>query len=172
MSTKTDQVIDATSSARSALEKSAELWKQSEQRLTDQVETLTRLPEFDADRAVQVYFDYLRRGLEVNRDFAQKWVDAVNGATDIWRHQSSALSSFSQGHAEAITDWVTGEVDTVAETAQSQLEYTERAREDRAREQFSKLSKAELTELAGQHDLPKTGTVDELVDRLVAAETR
>ena len=30
--------------------------------------------------------------------------------------------------------------------------------------------KAELADLAAQRDLPKTGTVDELVDRLVEAD--
>jgi hypothetical protein len=172
MSTKSDQVIDATSGARSALEKSAELWRQSEQRLSDQVDTLARLPEFDAGRAVKVYFDYLQRRLEVNREFAQKWVEAVNALSDLGRQQLSAVGAAAQGHAEALTDWITGEADTIAQTAQEQLEYTERAREDRAREQYSGLSKAELAELAATRDLPKTGTVEELVDRLVADDVR
>jgi hypothetical protein len=172
MSTKSEQVIDVTSTARSALDKSAELWKQGEQRFSDQVDTFARLPEFDADRAVRVYFDYLQRGLEVNRELAQNWVDSVNSLSEISRQQLSALGSATRGHAEAITDWVTGEADTVAQTAQAQLEYTERAREEKAREQYAGLSKTELTELAAERDLPKTGTVEELVDRLVAADAR
>jgi hypothetical protein len=34
------------------------------------------------------------------------------------------------------------------------------------------LSKAELTDLLAQRDLPRNGTNDELVDRLVDADTR
>lgn len=172
MSTKSDQVIDATSTARSALEKSAELWKQGEQRFSDQVDTFARLPEFDADRAARIYFDYLQRGLDVNREFARQWVDAVNSLSDIWRSQLTAVSTAAQGHAEAITDWVTGEADTVAQTAQAQLEFTERNREEQARQRYSGLSKAELTELAAERELSKTGTVEELVDRLVVADGR
>jgi hypothetical protein len=38
--------------------------------------------------------------------------------------------------------------------------------------QYEGLSKAELTDLLAQRDLPRNGTNDELVDRLVDADTR
>ena len=36
---------------------------------------------------------------------------------------------------------------------------------------YEGLTKAELSDKLAERDLPKTGTVDELIDRLVAADT-
>jgi hypothetical protein len=41
-----------------------------------------------------------------------------------------------------------------------------------AREPYVALTKIALSELAAKRDLPKTGTVDELVQRLVEADTK
>ena len=41
---------------------------------------------------------------------------------------------------------------------------------DKARERYEGLTKAELSDLLGQRELPKTGNVDELVERLVEAD--
>jgi hypothetical protein len=43
---------------------------------------------------------------------------------------------------------------------------------DKARERYQSLNKAELTEEAAKRDLPRTGTVDELIERLVEADTK
>ena len=41
---------------------------------------------------------------------------------------------------------------------------------DKARERYEGLTKAELSDLLDKRNLPKTGTVDELVERLVEAD--
>ncbi len=43
---------------------------------------------------------------------------------------------------------------------------------DKARERYEGLTKAELSDQLGQRDLPKTGNVDELVERLVEADSK
>jgi hypothetical protein len=43
---------------------------------------------------------------------------------------------------------------------------------DQARERYEGLTKAELSDLLDKRDLPKTGTVDELVERLVEADSK
>ena len=139
MSVQTDQVIDATRSARSAVEKSAEAWKQGEQRLAEGVGSLARVPQYDAGRAVEIYFDYLRRGLEVNRNYVNSWVGSLTSLSEIGRDRLTAAATAAQGHADAISDWITGEVETVADTARAQVEYSERVREDRTREQYAAL---------------------------------
>ena len=43
---------------------------------------------------------------------------------------------------------------------------------DKARERYQGLTKAELSDLLDQRNLPKTGTVHELVERLVEADSK
>ena len=43
---------------------------------------------------------------------------------------------------------------------------------DKARERYEGLTKAELSDQLDKRDLPKTGTVDELVERLVEADSK
>ena len=43
---------------------------------------------------------------------------------------------------------------------------------DKARERYEGLTKAELSDLLDQRHLPKTGNVDELVERLVEADSK
>ena len=43
---------------------------------------------------------------------------------------------------------------------------------EKARERYEGLTKAELSDQLGQRDLPKTGSVDELVERLVEADSK
>ena len=49
---------------------------------------------------------------------------------------------------------------------------TGRQARESARERYEGLTKAELAEELGQRDLPKTGNIDELIERLVDADTQ
>jgi len=57
------------------------------------------------------------------------------------------------------------------QTRQAEREHGRRAHE-RARARYEGLPKAELTDLLAQRDLPKTGNIDELIERLVEADSR
>jgi hypothetical protein len=57
------------------------------------------------------------------------------------------------------------------QTRQAEREHGRRAHE-RARARYEGLPKAELTDLLAQRDLPKTGNMDELIERLVEADSR
>ena len=43
---------------------------------------------------------------------------------------------------------------------------------DQARQRYEGLTKAELSDQLAERDLPKTGTVDELTERLIAADSK
>lgn len=57
------------------------------------------------------------------------------------------------------------------EARRAEREQARKAHE-KARERYQGLTKAELSDLLSQRDLPKTGNVDELVERLVDADTK
>jgi hypothetical protein len=170
MSTE-QRYVDAASGARSAVEKSADMWKQGAARLSEQAGAVSTLPLPDLDEAFDRYFTYLQRGIEVNRELTKQWTSAISALSDVAQSQLSSVGTAVRGHADAIGDWVSGEADTVEQAARAQAESIGQAKKDQARQLYQDLSKAELTELLGKRDLPKSGTVEELVDRLVDADT-
>lgn len=170
--TSTEQrYADMASEAQSAVERSTELWKQGAVRLSEQAGMVSMLPLPDLDEAFDRYFSYLQRGVEVNRGLAKEWTAAVSTLSGAARSQLEAVSSGIRGHAEAIGDWITGEADTAVHSARKQADAIATAKREQARKRYQDLSKAELTDLLGERDLPKNGTVEELVDRLVDADS-
>jgi SAP domain len=63
------------------------------------------------------------------------------------------------------------EKELARQARQAGREHARRAHE-RARQPYEGLSKAELSDLLAKRDLPKTGNVDDLIERLVEADSR
>jgi hypothetical protein len=63
------------------------------------------------------------------------------------------------------------EKELAREARQAEREQARHAR-DKARERYEGLTKAELSDRLDQRNLPKTGNVDELVERLVEADSK
>jgi hypothetical protein len=62
------------------------------------------------------------------------------------------------------------EKELARQARQAKREHARRAY-DRARQRYEGLRKAQLSDLLARRDLPKTGNVDDLIDRLVEADT-
>jgi len=165
------QYAEVTTGALTALERSAELWKQGTTRITEQVGLVSKMPMPDLDEAMDRYFEYLQQGIAVNRDFAKKWTGAVNDWSSVLQAQTTSVGDAIRGHSEAITEWISGEADTAQKSARAQADAISTAKRDQARARYEGLAKSELTELLAQRDLPRNGTIDELVARLVQADT-
>lgn len=165
--------------AKTAVDRSTQLWQRSTKSLADQTEAVSRLPHIDLGRATKLYFEYLHNGLTVNQEFTQKWADSVTSLAETTRVQWQALGQVVRGHGDAISQWLSGEAATVqqvvheqADTARKVERAQARDRRQQARDLYTGLSKAELAEELGDRGLPKSGTVDELIDRLVEADTK
>jgi flagellar biosynthesis GTPase FlhF len=63
------------------------------------------------------------------------------------------------------------EQELARQARQAEREQARRAH-DRARERYEGLPKAELSDLLAQRNLPKTGNIDELIERLIEADSR
>ena len=63
------------------------------------------------------------------------------------------------------------EKELVREARKAEREQAKHAH-DKARERYEGLTKAELSDLLDKRDLPKTGNVDELLERLVEADSK
>ena len=173
---------DAASQARNAADKTADLWAQGAHGLTG---LIPRLPQIDLIPAVERYFDLVQRTVDINRYLAVKWIEAAGTLTGAVRDQAESAADVvremptSVGHAvheqAAKAEHAVREQADKAEQAeqerarQARKAEREQARQahDQARERYEGLTKAELSDQLAARDLPKTGTVDELTERLI-----
>ena len=182
MTSMTRHYTGAASQARKAADKTADLWTQGAGRITG---LIPRLPQIDLIPAVERYFDLVQRMVDINRSLTVKWVRAAGTLTGVARDQAESGADVvrempaSVGHAvheqAAKAEQAVREQAAKAEQAeqerarQARKAEREQARQahDQARERYEGLTKAELSDQLAARDLPKTGTVDELTERLI-----
>ncbi len=179
LSTAAKHSSEAGGRVRSSVARSTELWKQGALSFSEQTRRFPKMLQIDLVPAAERYFDFVQRTVGINREATITWLDAAK-----------TLSDASGKQVESVGALVRDEVDVARGVAQAQAQKAEEAEKDlerearkldrqRARqahekavERYESLTKAELSELLAKRGLPKTGNVDELVERLVAADGR
>ena len=187
------EYADTTRRAENLLTSTLQSWKSSVSTVTDQfraVPTLNTFPQFDATNGVERQFAFIKRVVDLNHEYARSLAEVANTLTGVTRQQIESVSGAVRDQVQGVADIARGNVDqfeqTVRDTAEqaeaaqrqqasdaAQAERQERKQaQDQARERYQSLTKTELADEASKRNLPKTGTVDELVDRLVADDTK
>jgi len=184
MTSMTRQYSSATSRARSAVDKTADFWAQGARTLTDR---LPGLPQIDLIPAVERYFDLVQQTVDINRRLTIKWAEAAGTLSEMVRDRAESAGNLVREKAESAGDIVRDKAESAERTAREQAEQAEkeRAREarfaerqqarqahDKARERYEGLTKAELSGQLAKRQLPKSGNVDELIERLVEADSK
>ena len=184
MTSMTRQYSSATSRARSAVDKTADFWAQGARTLTDR---LPGLPQIDLIPAVERYFDLVQQTVDINRRLTIKLAGAAGTLSEMIRDRAESAGNLVREKAESAGDIVRDKAESAERTAREQAEQAEkeRAREarfaerrqarqahDKARERYEGLTKAELSDQLAKRQLPKSGNVDELIERLVEADSK
>jgi len=184
MTSMTRQYSSATSRARSAVDKTADFWAQGARTLTDR---LPGLPQIDLIPAVERYFDLVQQTVDINRRLTIKWAEAAGTLSEMVRDRAESAGNLVREKAESAGDIVRDKAESAERTAREQAEQAEkeRAREarfaerqqarqahDKARERYEGLTKAELSDQLAKRQLPKSGNVEELIERLVKADSK
>ena len=175
MESMTRQYSTVASQASDATEKAADFWTQGVGKLAGRLPAL--LPQVDLVPAVERYFDFVQRAVTVNRSIAVEWAQAVSALSGAARERAASASEAVRERAESF-ERAASEQAEKAEKAQEELAREARrierqnAREahEKARARYQGMTKAELSDLLARRDLPKTGNVDDLVERLVEAD--
>jgi hypothetical protein len=175
MESMTRQYSTVASQASDATEKAADFWTQGVGKLAGRLPAL--LPQVDLVPAVERYFDFVQRAVIMNRSIAVEWAQAVSALSGAARERAASASEAVRERAESF-ERAASEQAEKAEKAQEELAREARrierqnAREahEKARARYQGMTKAELSDLLARRDLPKTGNVDELVERLVEAD--
>ncbi len=188
MTSTTERYSAAASQSAGAVEKITDFWTQGAQKLTDRM--VPGLPQVNLVPAVERYFEFVQRTVDISRDLTIRWAESVGMLSGAVREQAESVGGLVREQAGSARDFVheqAGKAEKAAHEQAEQAEQAERelAREarkaereqarhahDKARERYEGLTKAELSDQLGQRDLPKTGNVDELVERLVGADSK
>ena len=179
----------AVGQAREVTEKSVDAFKQGVEKFTEQANVVAKMPEIDLVEPVTRYFEYVQQSVDFHRDLAIRWAEVVSSLYGTVREQADNLTGIVKDRANAVADQsvkqaqkaqdVANERAAAAEEAKKEEEKQARAAEraaDRrakkeARERYEGLTKAELSDLLAERDLPKTGTVEDLIERLVSDDS-
>ena len=187
MTSMTRQYSAAASHARNVVDKTADVWTEGARTVTGR---LFGLPQVDLVPAVERYFDLVQRTVEINRRLAVRWAEAAATLSGAVREKAESAGDVVREKAEAAGDIAREQAENAERAAREQAAKAEQAEQElarqarqaereharqvhaRARARYEGLTKAELSDLLAQRDLPKTGNIDELIERLVEADSR
>jgi hypothetical protein len=183
----TMQYRTAAGRARNAADKTAGFWTRGARTVTDLV---PGPPRVDLVPAVERYFELVQRTVDINRRLAVRCAEAVGTLSGVGREKAESAGDLVRGKAEAAGNVVRGRAEKAEQAALEQADKAEQAEQElarrarqaqreqarrahkRARERYEGRTKAELSDQLAKRELPKTGNVDELIERLVEADSR
>jgi len=192
MTTNTDYAETARR-VENAFTTTLDTWKNSLNSVTDQfraLPTVPAVPQVDATEAVERQFAFFKQVFDLNHDYAIKLAEVANTLTGVTRQQIESVTTVVREQAQSLSEVARTSVDKVEQTVAEQADQAEKAErevraeaakaerveqkkaQDDARARYEGQTKAELADEAGKRNLPKTGTVEELVARLVEDDTK
>lgn len=191
--TVTYNYADTTRRAESYLTNALDGWRNGLSTWNAPFQAVPAIPQFDVVEAVERQVKVLQQFVDVNVEYVRQLAEAgntVNGAvrqhfdglSDVWYNQVQNASEVAQGTVQTFEESVRDTAEQAEHAQREQAEKAQRefvakverdARHDReqARDHYRAMLKAELVEEAAKRNLTKTGTVDELVERLVEDDT-
>ena len=188
MTSTTERYRAAASQSAGTVEKIADFWTQGSQKLSERMPAV--LPQVDLVPMVERYFEFVQRTVDISRDLTIKWAESAGMLSGVVHKQAESVGGRVREQAESARDFVHEQADKAEHAAREQADQAEQAQKelarearkaereqarrahDKARERYEGLTKAELSDQLGQRDLPKTGNVDDLIERLVEADSK
>ena len=148
------------------------------------------LPRVNLVPAVERYFDLVQWTVDINRRLAVRCAEVVGTLSGVVRDNTESAGDLVREKAEAAGTVMLEQAEQAQQAALEQVDRAEQAEEKlarrarqaereqarrahkRARERYEGLTKAELGDQLAKRELPKTGNVDDLIERLVEADGR
>lgn len=186
-----DEYTTAVARSQDAWKNAAEVWTESIEKVTDRVSTpVVPVVRPDVTGVVEQWLDFTEQVAKVNREYVLNLAGVADAFSGAVRQHLDGLSEAVRDQAKAISHTAKEQVDKLAEAEREQIESVELAEREEARairnaerqqarqalasarERYQGQTKAELVEELSRRELPKTGNVDELIERLVDADTK
>lgn len=125
MTSMTRQYGAAASHARNAAEKAADVWAEGARTVADR---LPGLPQIDLVPAVERYFDFLQRTVDINRHLAVRWAEAAGTLSGVVREKAGSAGDVVREKAEAAGDVAREQAAKAEQAAHEQAEKVDQAR--------------------------------------------
>ncbi len=199
MTISTDSYTAVAGQARQAIEKSVEVFKNATQAFTNPLDAV-KIPTVDLTEPVTRYFDYVQKAVDVNRDLAMKWAELVTDLSGSVTERAQRVSSVVKDQADTVADLTVKQAQKTEQAAKEQADKAEQVKRElereaeeaekaqareakrvereqarkaqqQARKAYEGLTKAELSDLLAERDLPKTGNIEDLIERLISADS-
>ena len=147
-------------------------------------------PRVDLVPAVERYFELVQRTVDINRRLTVRWAQAAGTLSGVVREKAESAGDLVREQAEAADIVMREQAERAQQAALERAEKAEQAEKGlarqarqaereqarrahkRARERYEGLTKAELSDQLAKRELPKTGNVDSLIERLVEADSK
>jgi hypothetical protein len=101
MTSLTRQYSAAATRARTAVDKTADVWTEGARTVSGR---LGRLPQVDLVPAVEHYFDLVQRTVDINRRLAVRWAEAAGTLSGVVRQKAGSAGDVMREKAEAAGD--------------------------------------------------------------------
>lgn len=171
------QYAEAVHKTQSAWTEAADSWTQN---LTSMFGRSPAGPVVPGDPTtfVDQWFDFAEHLLKLNRDYAQQVTGAIQGAArqefetvgNAVREQFDAGVTASREQADLVQRTVHQQAAEAEKADRAEAKQSRKADYHAAAERYAELTKAQLQDQLADRDLPKTGNVDELRERLIEAD--
>ena len=189
ISTTNGAYTEAASKAREATEKTVGTFRQGVEKFVEQSNVVAKLPTVDLTQPVARYFEFVQKSVDFNRDLATRWAQLVTSLSGTVREQAEKVTAVVKDQTEVVSDLAVKQAEKAEDLANEQANLAEEAKreqekaakaaeraaakqaKEQAREPYEGLTKAELAEILSERELPKSGTVEELIERLVDADS-
>ncbi len=150
----------------SSIRQATETWAGVTEAFTDNVQKAfaqsgSPFQLIDPNAAIDQVFDFWEKTLEVQRGVAKQVVGVSVAAAEKVRTQAESIGTVVREQGESVTQAVREHVESAQQAVREQ-----------AVKKYDELTKPELQEELASRDLPKTGNVDELRERLVADDQK
>ena len=183
-----DQYVNGARSARTAWTDAAASWTGSIKDAATQARAPFAL--VNATALITQSATLARQLQQANLDYTANLLRAVSVAGDAAGQYLDSIGSVVRDQVHALSDTVHEQVNKTDQIVQEQAERAEQAEHDQvrqaraaerrearqaqqtARQRYEGKTKTELADELSTRDLPKTGNLDELIDRLVDADTK
>lgn len=152
-----------------------EAWAGIVESVTDNLQQFSKaapVGSVDPSAAIDQIFDFWSKTLEAQREVLKQIAGASVAAGEKVRSQAEQVGSVVRDQGESAKQAARDQVESTERAARQQAAAAKRAEREQVASKYEDLTKAELQdELAGR-DLPKTGNVDELRERLIADDLK
>ena len=181
---------------RQATEQSIEAFRNGAKSFTHQLDRV-KPPTIDLAAPIHRYFEFVQQAVDVNRELATKWAQLITTLSGSVREQTEKVTSIVKDQADTVTDLAVKQAQRAEEVAKEQADKValvqreqeakikeaakeqdreakkaEREHAKQIRESYEGLSKAELSAHLAERGLPKTGNIEDLIERLVSDDLK